>query len=107
MSTNAADTTGIAPEGADSARRRHPCMRPPVRRSELHARVADVLELHGARHPEVAASILAVRGASGLDRESFAARAGVDISVLGRAEAGEIGRDELPGALRRMVPMDR
>ena len=96
----------IGPAGdADNARRRHPCMRPPIRRAELHARVADVLELHGARHPEVAASVLAVRGASGLDRTAFATRAGVDVTVLRRAEAGEIARDDLPGALRRMVPM--
>ena len=88
----------------DEARRRHPCMRPPIRQAELHARVVDVLELRGAHHPEVAASILAVRGTTGLDQAAFAARAGVDVTVLRRSEAGELRRDELPGALRRMVP---
>lgn len=91
-------------DGVDAARRRHPCMRSPVRRSDLHGRIADTIGGHGARHPEVAASVLAVRGAAGLDPDAFARRAGVDLDLLSRAEAGELGRDELPGALRRMVP---
>ena len=100
MGTRLADAT----DPAAGARRRHPCMRPPIRRADLHARVADVLELGGARHPDVAASVLAVRGVSGLDEVAFAARAGVDVTLLRRAEAGELAREELPGALRRMVP---
>lgn len=91
-------------DGPDAARRRHPCMRSPVRGSELHGRIAATIGGRGARHPEVAASVLAVRGAAGLDPDAFARRAGVDADLLRRAEAGELGRDELPGALRRMVP---
>ena len=94
------DVTGVA----EGARRRHPCMRSPVRPSALHDRFADLLELHGARHPEVAAAVLAVRGATGSDQETFARRAGVDAETLRRAEAGELAREQLPGALRRMVP---
>lgn len=86
------------------ARRRHPCARPPVSGGELRDRVAGLLDLHGAAWPEVAAAVLEVRGRAGLGPEAFATRAGVDVEVLGRAEAGELARDQLPGALRRMVP---
>ena len=79
-------------------------MRSPVNAAMVHDRLADELGLRGARHPRVAAAVLAVRGASGLDQERFARRAGVDVALLRRAEAGDVGRDELPGALRRMVP---
>ena len=88
----------------DGARRRHPCMRSPIRPSALHERFADLLELHGARHPDVAAAVLAVRGAAGADQEPFARRAGVDLATVRRAEAGDLAREQLPGALRRMVP---
>jgi hypothetical protein len=97
---NATDVSGVA----DGARRRHPCMRSPIRPSALHERFTDLLELHGARHPEVAAAVLAVRGAAGADQETFARRAGVDLETLRRAEAGDLARSQLPGALRRMVP---
>ena len=89
-----------------AARRRHPCMRSPVSVPAVHDRVAEALWLAGAAHPDVAASVLAVRGASGLDQRSFARRAGVDVVLLRRVEAGEVARDELPGALRRMVPAE-
>jgi hypothetical protein len=92
--------------GAAAARRRHPSMRAPVDTAAVRQRVAAVVGSSGARHPEVAASVLAVRGASGLAPDAFARRAGVDIEVLRRAEAGEISRDQLPGSLRRMVPPD-
>ena len=97
-------TRSAAKDPVEVARRRHPCMRSPIRPSELHHRLADVLELHGARHPDVAAAILAVRGAAGADQETFARRAGVEADTLRRAEAGELAREQLPGALRRMVP---
>lgn len=87
-----------------AARRRHPSMRSPVPSDRLRDRVADALGLHGARWPEVAAGILEARGRSGLAPEEFARRAGVDVDVLRRAEAGELARDALPGCLRRMVP---
>lgn len=92
------------PHGPGGVRRRHPCMRSPVRTTTVLARVADELGLRGAAHPEVAAAVVAVRGASGLDEASFARRAGVDVALLRRAEAGELPRDQLPGPLRRMVP---
>ena len=89
---------------AAEARRRHPCMRSPVTAAMVHDRLADELDLRGARHPCVASAVLAVRGASGLDQERFARRAGIDLALLRRVEAGDVGRDDLPGALRRMVP---
>jgi hypothetical protein len=98
--TRAGDAAALA------ARRRHPCMRTPVGVAAVRRRVAAVIAPLGARHPEVAASVLGVRGASGLGPDAFARRAGVDSEVLRRAEAGEISRDQLPGALRRMVPRD-
>ena len=88
-----------------ATRRRHPCMRSPVPVPAVHDRVAEALWVAGAAHPDVAASVLAVRGASGLDQRDFARRAGVDVLLLRRVEAGEVARDELPGALRRMVPV--
>lgn len=89
---------------AAAARRRHPSVRAPVDAAAVHRRVASVVGSSGGRHPEVAASVLAVRGASGLAADAFARRAGVDVEVLHRAEAGDISRDQLPGSLRRMVP---
>lgn len=89
---------------AAAARRRHPSMRAPVDTAEVRRRVATAFGSSGALHPEAAASVLAVRGVSGLGPGAFARRAGVDIDVLRRAEAGEISRDQLPGSLRRMVP---
>lgn len=88
----------------EAARRRHPSTRSPVAGDTLRGCVAAVVGRTGAAHPEVAASVLAVRGSSGLDPAAFARRAGVEVDVLFAAEAGELGRDELPGALRRMVP---
>ena len=96
--------TAVPDEAALAARRRHPCMRTPVGSAAVRRRVAGAIAPLGAPHPEVAASVLAVRGASGLTPDAFARRAGVDPEVLCRAEAGEISRDQLPGALRRMVP---
>lgn len=87
----------------EAMRRRHPCQRAPLRCVELHERVADDLGLAGARHPEVAASLLAARGAAGLRVESFARRTGVDTEVLRRAEAGELSVDELPHPLRELA----
>ena len=88
----------------EAARHRHPCMRSPVRRDQLQDRLASAIGDAGIAHPEVAASVLAVRGTAGLDPAAFARRAGVALDLLVRAEAGERARDELPGALRRMVP---
>jgi DNA-binding transcriptional regulator YiaG len=97
---SAASTT----DAVEAARRRHPSTRSPVSVLGLRHRVADALELGGAPHPEVAATILALRGRTGLDGHDFARRAGVDARLLARVERGEVARDELPGALRRMVP---
>lgn len=88
----------------EAARRRHPSTRSPVAGGALRGCVAAVVGRTGAAHPEVAAAVLAVRGRSGLDPEGFARRAGVELDVLLAAEAGDLGRDQLPGALRRMVP---
>lgn len=98
--------SGARDDAALAARRRHPCMRTPVGAAAVRRRVAAVIAPLGAGHPEVAASVLAVRGVSGLAPDAFARRAGIDAEVLRRAEAGEISRDQLPGALRRMVPRD-
>lgn len=96
--------TTAADDGVLAARRRHPCMRSPVTVPDVCRWVADAIAAGGGPHPEVAAAVLAVRGASGLEPDAFARRAGVGVDVLRRAEAGEIDRDQLPGALRRMVP---
>ncbi len=88
----------------DAARRRHPSTRSPVRGADLQGSVAAVVGRLGGAHPEVAAAVLAVRGRSGLDHEAFARRAGVDPDLLRAAEGGHLHRDQLPGALRRMVP---
>lgn len=87
------------------ARRRHPCSAWSAPTAPLLEQVAAELAAAGARHPEVAAALVEVRGRSGLDRATFAARAGVDESTVEAAEAGTLARPQLPGALRRMVPM--
>lgn len=86
------------------ARQRHPSARPVVSARALRERVADELELSGARHAEVAAAILSVRGVSGLDQVAFARRAGVAVDELVAAERGEVARSGLPSGLRPMVP---
>lgn len=87
-----------------AARSRHPSVRSPVTSRSVRDRLAMVLELGGARHGDVAAAVLEVRGTSGLDVVEFAHRTGVAVEVVRRAEAGLLGRNQLPGPLRRMVP---
>lgn len=89
---------------ADLARSHHPSVRACLPVDRLRARVTDVLDQRGVSWAEVAAGILEARGRAGLDQVEFARRAGVDIGLLRRAEAGELSREELPGCLRRMVP---
>lgn len=85
-------------------RRRHPSMRAGVSARRLQTRVSEALGRGGMANAEVAAAVLAVRGQSGLGPAEFASRLGVTVEDLAAAEAGERGRDELPGALRRLVP---
>ncbi len=98
------------PAGADAvedgrlaARRRHPSARwrPPV--DLLRDRIADRLAAAGAPHPHVGAALLAVRGATGLDVDRFAADLGVDPTALASAEAGWVAPGALPAALGRVV----
>lgn len=99
--------TADSPDTPVAARRRHPSARSPIRSPSLRDRLAVVLELDGAIHADVAAAVLEVRGLTGLDVGGFARRAGVAVDVVRRAEAGLVRRDQLPGALRRMVPPGR
>lgn len=87
----------------DAARRRHPSVRTPVAAPALVARLAQQVTGDGARWPEVAAAVLADRGATGLDQVGYARALGVSTSSLERAESGSIGPDELPGPLRRVL----
>lgn len=98
-------SAGPAEPTEAESRRRHPCSSwaPPT--APLRAHVTAEIAASGGRHPAVAAAVLEVRGRSGLDRPAFAARAGVDASIVEAAESGELSRAELPGALRRMVPI--
>lgn len=86
-----------------ACRQRHPSARWPSPPEELRSRVAQALDLHGVGHADVAASVLAARGSSGLDPEQFAARHGVPVAELARAEAGELALVDLPGPLRQLL----
>lgn len=92
------------PTEADS-RRRHPCGAWTAPTAPLATHLRTEVAAAGAPHAAVAAAVVEARGRSGLDRSTFAARAGVEVVVLESAEAGLLSRDQLPGALRRMVPM--
>jgi hypothetical protein len=85
------------------ARRRHPSARWTAPVDALRTRVAQLLDLHGARHPDVAATLLEVRGRLGLDVVDFASGLGIGPEVLRRAEAGELSASRLPGRLRSIV----
>lgn len=86
-----------------SARSRHPSSRWPYPVGALQGRVAQLLELRGLAHADVAASVLEARGRSGLAVEPFARRLGIDPETQRRAEAGEIDERELPPALRQLL----
>ncbi|WP_436792806.1 hypothetical protein [Actinospongicola halichondriae] len=92
--------------GLAHARRRHPSARWPAPVDALRQRVAQLLDLHGARHPDVAASLLEARGRRGCEQVEFARRLDVDVDLLRRAEAGEVSAAALPERLRRMVSSD-
>lgn len=89
--------------GLAAARRRHPSVRTPLHASALAARLVEKVAATGARWPDVAAAVLADRGATGLGSGAYARSLGVSGSVLEQAEAGSLGPDDLPPALRRVV----
>jgi ribosome-binding protein aMBF1 (putative translation factor) len=86
-----------------ASRRRHPSTQPPVRAPQVAARVARLLDRSRARHPQVAAAVLAVRGRTGLPPDELARRLGIDADVLRAAEAGELALAALPAPLRARV----
>jgi hypothetical protein len=84
----------------DRSRARHPSSQP--WRSDTNAftgRLALRLASTGARWPDVAARVIAVRGATGLDSVAFARTRGVDVRLLALAEAGDVAPDDLPRRL--------
>jgi ribosome-binding protein aMBF1 (putative translation factor) len=88
---------------AAEARRRHPSTQPPVPARRVGATVARLLDGPGVPWPDVAAAVLQVRGRSGLSADELAGQLGIDPDVLRHAEAGDLGCDELPEALRCRV----
>ncbi len=90
------------PSMAD-ARRRHPSARMAAPVDVLRHRVAQFLDLRGARHADVAASLLAARGRLGWSREEFARRFAIEVEFLRQAEVGAVSEGRLPGRLRRLV----
>jgi hypothetical protein len=66
----------------------------------LCQRIAQRLADDGARHPSAAAVTLAVRGAEGVDRHTFAHGLGLDPDLLRSAERGELSFAELPEPIR-------
>lgn len=85
------------------ARRRHPSARWPAPVDALQQRVAQLLDLQGAEHADVAAALLQTRGRLGLEADEFARRLGIDPEVVVRAEAGEISAARLPTPLWRAM----
>jgi len=94
--------TAVVP-GRGAARRRHPSARSPVAAAALAERVAGALAGAGARWPEVAAAVLADRGATGWSASDYARSLGVDEVTLERAEAGLLAPSDLPGPVLRVV----
>lgn len=88
------------------ARRRHPSARWPAPVDALQRRMAQLLDLRGAEHADVAAALLQARGRLGLEVEVFARRLGVDVEFVRQAEAGEVGVARLPGPLRRVMRLE-
>lgn len=88
------------------ARRRHPSARWPAPVDALQQRMAQLLDLRGAEHADVAAAVLQARGRLALEAEEFARRLGVGIDVVRQAEAGEISAARLPAPLRRVMRLE-
>lgn len=88
------------------ARRRHPSARWPAPVDALQQRMAQLLDLRGAEHADVAAALLQARGRLALEAEDFARRLGVGIDVVRQAEAGEISAALLPAPLRRVMRLE-
>ena len=95
--------TRVLSAAESAARQRHPSARWPSPPDHLRRRVAELLDLHGAPYPEVAAAVLERRGSTGLDVEPFAARVEVAAAQVRRAEAGEVPPALLPPSLRRLL----
>ena len=88
--------------GVDEAMDRHPAAWRP-RPSALQARMAELLRTEGAEHPELGARALAARGSLRLDRPSFAALFDVEESTVEALEAGHLGAEHVPRALRILL----
>ncbi len=101
-----APLTDDAASARAAARRRHPSARWLVPVRTLCARVSERLRAGGAEHADIAAALLHARGVTGLDLETFAARAGVDVEALARAEGGDVAWPDLPPVLRMLVRGD-
>ena len=100
--------TRVLSAAESAARQRHPSARWPSPPDHLRRRVAELLDLHGAPYPEVAAAVLERRGSTGLDVEPFAARVGVAAAQVRRAQvrrdlAGLGPPALLPPSLRRLL----
>ena len=93
--------------GVEGSRRRHPSVRTPVPVAALATRVAAELAGGGARWPEVAAAVLADRGATGRSAADYARSLGIEVDALARAEAGALGPGDLPPPLLRVVVAQR
>ncbi len=69
-------------------------------RAHLLEQLAERLQRGGVTHPNVAAAVLAARGATRSDQITYARKLRIKIVDLRAAEAGQLDLDELPERLR-------
>ena len=65
--------------------------------------LAERLQQGGVEHPQVAAAVLAARGATRTDQAAYARKLRIKIADLRQAEAGHLPIDQLPAPLRHDV----
>ncbi len=74
-----------------------------LNRAHLLEHLAERLQRGGVSHPDVAAAVLAARGASRADMITYARRLRIRVEDLRAAEAGEVSIDDLPLRLRQAI----
>jgi hypothetical protein len=100
-------TEASAEPGAAACRARHPSARWSPDLAPLVRRVAASLAAAGRRHPGPAATVVALRGITGLDRAAFAVAAGLAPDRLAQMESGDLDPARWPCSLTHLARVAR